>query len=686
MSEAILLSGRRSSLVLERAADAAPMWRHWGARVAVANLTPRETAALSFSPDVVIPLSTAPGFGLGGFGQPLLTAHRDGRDFSCGWDSCKVDTDDTQVVVCLTDSVARIGLEQRFTLDSASDVVTVSATLTNLGDSPLDLVWLGAAILPLPPSSATIRSFTGRHNAEFQEVREAMPAHCWLREERRGLTGHGGPAGLFVMSDGADWHHGSVHAVQLAWSGNSRVAVERDGPGWTITAGEWLAPGEVRLAPGAQFSTPELLATFSDEGLNGASANFHAAIRSRAAWPGGTMRPRPVHFNSWEGLYFDHDEARLLALADLAAELGAERFVLDDGWFRGRPDDRSGLGDWQVDRAKYPRGLKPLADHVASLGMEFGLWVEPEMVNPDSDLHRAHPEWALQVGGRELVTARNQLVLDLGRTDVRDYLFAAIDALLLDLPIAYLKWDHNRHLATAGGVDGRAAYHAQVAGVYALLARIRAAHPAVEIEACAGGGGRIDAGIATRTHRFWASDNLDAVSRAAIQRGFLAFMPPELMGSHVGASPAHATGRSQSLDFRAAVALPGHFGIELDLARIDASERARLKQWIATYKAVRDRLHSGRTWLGEEPGLLWHAVGDPDDLILFISVIDPPVDRLAPVRLPMLAGEGEMVVRPIGISDQSPEFRLSGSWLAGAGLPVPRMAAESVAIFSLKAA
>jgi len=308
------------------------------------------------------------------------------------------------------------------------------------------------------------------------------------------------------------------------------------------------------------------------------------------------------------------------------------------------------------------------------------------MVNPDSDLYRAHPEWALQIADRQLVTARNQLVLDLGRADVRDHLFAAIDALLLDLPISYLKWDHNRHLATAGGVDGRAGYHAQVAGAYALLDRIRAAHPSVEIEACAGGGGRIDAGIATRTHRFWASDNLDAVSRAAIQRGFLAFMPPELMGSHVGASPAHATGRSQSLDFRAAVALPGHFGIELDLARIDASERARLKQWIATYKAVRDRLHSGRTWLGEEPGLLWHAVGDPDDLILFIAVIDPPVDRLAPVRLPMLAGESEMVVRPIGINDQSPEFRLSGRWLAGAGFPVPRMAAENVAIFSLKAA
>ena len=685
MSDHIVLTGRRSSLVLERVANGAPLWRHWGARVTPGDLPPRDEQPLSFSPDVVVPLSTAPGFGLGGFGQPLLTAHRDGRDFSCGWDSCEVEANETQLVIRLSDSVARIALEQRFALDPVSDVLTISATLTNRGDGPLALGSLVPAILPLPPSSKTIRSFTGRHNAEFQEVREAMPAHGWQRDERRGLTGHGGPAGLFVLGDGADWHHGPVHAVQLAWSGNSRLSIERDGPGWTLAAGEWFAPGEIRLAAGEAFTTPELLATFSPDGLNGASANFHQAIRSRAPWAGSELRPRPVHLNSWEGLYFGQDEAQLMALADRAAAIGVERFVLDDGWFRGRPDDRSGLGDWQVDHAKYPDGLKPLADHVRKLGMEYGLWVEPEMVNPDSDLYRAHPDWALHIAGRAMVTARNQLVLDMSRADVRDHLFDAIDALLGELAITYLKWDHNRHLATAGDADGRASYHAHVAGSYALMDRIRAAHPGVEIESCAGGGGRIDAGIATRVERFWASDNLDAVSRTAIQRGFLAFMPPEMMGAHVGASPSHATGRVQPIEFRAGVALCGHFGVELDPARLNDADRDLLAGWIATYKTHRDRLHSGQTWLGEEPGLLWQAVGDPAHLILFVTVIDPPTDRLAPVRLPMLAGDGDISVRLLRAVDAT-TATYSASWLASTGLPLPHMAAHSIAMFELKAA
>ncbi len=277
------------------------------------------------------------------------------------------------------------------------------------------------------------------------------------------------------------------------------------------------------------------------------------------------MQPRPVHANSWEACYFDHDEERVVALAQACAALGIERFVLDDGWFRGRNDDRAGLGDWTSDPAKYPSGLEPLAGRIVAMGMQLGLWVEPEMVSPDSDLYRAHPDWALALPGRNRPTARSQLVLDMRRAEVRDYLFGALDALLRELPVSYLKWDHNRDLAPAGGA-------AQVLGTYALLARLRSAHPDVEIESCAGGGGRSDAGILPYTHRFWASDNLDAVSRVAIQRGFLAFLPPEVMGSHIGAIPAHATGRCQSLGLRAAVAMPGHFGIELDPRQLDDAE------------------------------------------------------------------------------------------------------------------
>ena len=696
------LHGRDCSLVLEVRDTGAPIWRHWGGRVAsevaLAPLVNGRSSA-SFSLDTDLPLTTAPGFGNGWFDRPFVLASRGAQHVGVEFDRCVVERNGDALVVRLTDTVARITLDQRFALDPATDVVEASARLTNQGDAPLDLVWLASALLPLPGDCQRVRSFTGRHNAELAETIEPMPAHGWRRENRRGLTGHAGPPGLFVLRDGATAHAGDVFACQLAWSGNHTLAIDRSDEGyWTLQAGVWLAPGEIQLQPGEHFAAPPLLATFSRAGLNGASQNFHAAIRQRGPWAGSPPPPRPVHLNSWEACYFAHDEARIGALAERAAAIGIERFVLDDGWFAGRDNDRRGLGDWTPDAAKYPKGLAALADRVTALGMEFGLWVEPEMVNPDSDLYRAHPDWALGAAGRPLRTARNQLVLDMGRAEVRDYLFVRLDTLLGTLPIGYLKWDHNRDLAPAEDAQGRARYHAQVTGTYALIDRIRAAHPAVEIEACAGGGGRIDAGIAARTHRFWTSDNLDAVSRVAIQRGFLAFMPPELMGAHVGASPAHATGRSQSLGFRASVALHGHFGVELDPGTLDPAGRAELANAIARYKALRARLHSGRVWQGEAAdGLVWHAVGEPGDLILLVTRIAPASHRRPqPIRLPMLAGVPALTCHlemhdgaelpPLFARMRNGDATFACDWLAEAGLPVPPMRAEGVAIFRLRAA
>jgi alpha-galactosidase len=468
---------------------------------------------------------------------------------------------------------------------------------------------------------------------------------------------------------------GAFYGAQLAWSGNHVQQIEWIDDGRYIwQMGEGLAPGEVRLGAGESIVTPEMLATCASD-TNGVAQNFHAAIRKRITWPAGTMKPRPVHLNTWEGFYFDHDEAALMELADSAADVGIERFVLDDGWFEGRDDDTSSLGDWWADASKYPDGLKPLADHVTGLGMEFGLWVEPEMVNPDSELYRAHPDWALGIQGRPLITSRNQLVLDMRREEVRDYLFEKIAALLESLPIAYLKWDHNRDLIAAGDTP---AFRAQVRGGYALMARLRAAFPDVEIEACAGGGGRIDAGIIQHIHRFWTSDNIDAVSRVQIQRGFLQFMPPEIMGAHVGASPAHATGRSQSMDFRGAVALPGHFGVELDVRKLDDADRAKLKEWIATYKAHRDRLHHGKVWTGEaRDGLIWQAHGVVDDLLLLVYRVDPQTQRHAPgVKLPMLDG-----ARRYAVNGEAHD----GAWLSQHGLSLPPMKAESCLIYEVKA-
>jgi alpha-galactosidase len=397
-------------------------------------------------------------------------------------------------------------------------------------------------------------------------------------------------------------------------------------------------------------------------------------------WPDGAMKPRPVHLNTWEGFYFNHDLPALIELADAAADLGIERFVLDDGWFAGRDDDTSSLGDWWVDARKYPDGLAPLADHVVARGMEFGLWVEPEMVNPNSELYRAHPDWALQIAGRPLLAARNQLVLDMTRHEVTDYLFEKISTLLRTLPISYLKWDHNRDLTHAGQTP---LYQKQVLGTYALFARFRATFPHVEIESCAGGGGRIDAGIIAHSHRFWTSDCIDAVSRVAIQRGFLQFMPPELMGSHVGASPAHSTGRMQQMAFRSHVALPGHFGVELDVRLLNITEKAELSAAIIRYKQLRAKLHLTRVWQGEcADSVVWQAHGHADDLLLLVTRTSPTSQRHQPhLRLPMLDCTRRYCLRRDGADDMV----MDGAWLIRMGLPLPPMQGEDGIIIHISA-
>ena len=694
-AQLVSLHSAEASLVLECCTSAAPLWRHLGARVEVgelAALADGRTAA-TFSLDQDVPLSAAPPAGLGWFGPPMLALSRAGHACVPVFGAADVSQSGGSITISLRDSQEGLLLEQQITL-APGGVFLFDARIENTGKAPVALDWLASLQVPLGASSAALISWRGRHNAELQECCEPMPAHSWQRETRRGISGHGGPPTVVVLGEGGTHHTGLIHALQLAWSGDSRITVERDDEGcWVLSAGAVLAPGEVMLAPGASYAAPPAMLAISTKGRNGASAQQHAAVRARIVWPGGAMRPRPVHLNSWEACYFDHDEVRIGELAEAAAAIGIERFVLDDGWFKGRIDDTAGLGDWTCDPVKYPRGLKPLGDKVCALGMEFGLWVEPEMVNSNSDLYRAHPDWALALDGRKQPTARHQLVLDLRRSDVRDYLFGALDTLLRAVPISYLKWDHNRDLAPAGGA-------AQVRGTYDLLARLCAAHPGVEIEGCAGGGGRSDAGMVPYVHRFWTSDNIDAVSRTRIQRGFLAFLPPELMGAHVGASPAHATGRSQSLGFRAAVAMPGHFGVELDPRKLAERDHAELADWIAFYKQWRGVLHGGQTWLGEgADGLVWQAVGSAEEFLLFALRTDPPLDRRPqPLRLPFLAEASAADLQLLrigggrrGYAAHRPVLwdhpqRFTGSWLAQAGLPLPPLKAESVAIFHGRAA
>ena len=713
-SKHLSLHSQNTSVVLELPEGEAPLWRYWGPRIG--NTAPhglRDSRPLpSFMLDFDQPLTLAPSFGVGWFGQSALLAHRQGQAFAQVFTDCQLlwDVPEQSVRVVLTDPLAAIELTVQLRMDSQSDVLTLQSSLRNLGETNLDVQWLAAGTLLLPGQAQTVRSYAGQHNHEFLLQEDKLSRSVWRRESRRGRTSHDCFPGAVVTTPGTTDSTGLVYGAHLAWSGNHQQTIE-----WLHDAqyqwqmGEWLAPGEGLLAAGATLQSPEMVASCSTQGLNGLAANFHAELRQRLNWPGGQMRPRPVHLNTWEGFYFDVYPDKVKELATAAAAVGVERFVLDDGWFHGRHHDRAALGDWWPDESKFPNGLGDLVAHVNALGMEFGLWFEPEMINPDSDLYRAHPDWALQLAGRPLITARNQLVLNIARPEVSDYLFNKIDALLSAQPIRYIKWDHNRDLTTAGLHDGTAGYRAQVHAAYALFSRIRAAHPEVEIESCSGGGGRIDFGVLRHTHRVWTSDCIDAMSRVSIQRGFLQFFPPEIMGAHVGSARAHTTGRTQSMAFRAAVALPGHLGVELDARILNEADTAELKAWIQLYKDLRARLHHGQVWQGAvEDGIVWQAHGDvnadgvPHNVVLLVYRTQPTNHRYSPrLPMPMLDPQANYVVQqlvpagtilPTGAHNTAPFFdalntpngvTLDGAWLQHAGLPLPRAQAETAFIVQL---
>jgi alpha-galactosidase len=530
--------------------------------------------------------------GLGWFGTPSVAGSAtDGRNWLLAFATRSVEVGEERMTVRLADEVAGLELDVLFELPVPGGCAEQALTLRNVGGTAFRVDRLVATFV-LPHGFDRVLTFAGRWGMEFQERIEPLGVATWSRTNRRGRTSHDCYPGVIALADEGS-HGPEAYGVQLGWSGNHQTLIEPlDDGRCVLQIGEHWKPGEVVLEPGEAVTTPTAYLAHAIGGAGGVTAAFHEHARRRVLkWPSPRMAPRPVTLNTWEANYFALDEAKLRAQAEAAAELGVERFVLDDGWFKGRRDDRRALGDWTPDPAIFPEGLGPLARHVEGLGMQFGLWVEPEMVSPDSDLHRARPDWALQVAGRPLLTARHQLVLDLTREEVRGHLFACLDRLLRAAPIRYLKWDMNRDLTAAGDRNGFPACHRQVLGLYELLDRVRAAHPGVEIESCASGGGRADWGILARTHRVWTSDGTDPLTRVGIQHGFLRFSPPEIMGAHVSASSNHQTGRASTLAFRAIVALVGHFGLELDPLTLSPEERAELKAWIALHKRLRPVLH-----------------------------------------------------------------------------------------------
>ncbi|MFT4235835.1 MAG: alpha-galactosidase [Microbacterium sp.] len=468
-------------------------------------------------------------------------------------------------------------------------LIRAKASVRNLAASALVVQEL-ALTLPVPAGADEIFGLHGRHLHESAPQRAPFSVGAHVRESWEGRPGHSATLWLCAGRSGFGYRSGTVHGLHVAFSGGHRVVAERDTVGRRmLRGGELLEPGEIALAQADLYESPWIVGSWG-EGLDELAGRAHDWLRGRSL-----LGPRPVLVNTWEASYFDHDPDALIAFAERAAEVGAERFVLDDGWFRGRRDDRAGLGDWFVDEGVWPDGLHPLVERVRSLGMEFGLWVEPEMVNIDSDLAREHPDWILDDGSGAALEQRHQRVLDLARDDVFSFLLERLDALVGEYRIDYLKWDHNspvvgqRHSA-----DGRPVVHEQTLAAYRLMDELRHRHPSLEIESCASGGGRIDLEIATRTDRFWASDCIDPHEAARIFEGTTLLVPPERVGMHIGAERSHTTGRTTSLAFRAAIAFWGHLGIEAGLASLSEEEFAELRAWVALHREHRDLLHAGR--------------------------------------------------------------------------------------------
>lgn len=617
---------------------------YWGSSLGKSDLSDAmfSRPVLGGGIDFDAPLAIIPQHHDGWLGIPGLEGFR--TDASAMFAHLQISTiekSNTSAIFNLSDNHA--GLEAILQLQiDASEVLTVSATLRNTGKTSYNLNALRVA-LPITASANEILTFGGRWAMEFSEHRTPWSDSTISITNLRGRTSHEKWPLIFAGTSGFAEQHGEVWGCHVGWSGNFEITAD----GITehhkhLLVSERLVAGEIILQPGESYTAPIIYAVHSSCGLSNASQQFHRYVRSQEQH---RKISRPVILNTWEAVYFNHDFEKLTALADVAASVGVERFVLDDGWFTGRRNDSAGLGDWSVDATVWPQGLTPLIEHVQSHDMEFGIWFEPEMVSPNSDLFRKHPDWALQDANYQQITGRNQLVLNMSREDVREYLFTSISNLLDTHDIAYIKWDHNRDLVSAGA-------HAQTLGTYELLDRLKRKHPLVQFESCASGGGRIDFGILPYVSRFWTSDSNDPLDRTLIARGAKRLMPPEMLGNHIGSRINHITKRSHSLAFRASTAIFGWLGVELNLLTATPDELTRLTEVIARYKILRPLLHYGNSFTEDHPdtNIVVHGVSSQDGLQTIVSITrlnSGNSNHLDPIRIHDLEPLSQYEIKPL---------------------------------------
>ena len=705
------LSGGDTSYVLHRDEQDRLLNLYWGWRIPADALCFDPADYSSFAafdlPVSVLPLEL-PVCGSGWFGTPAVgirDARGDevvdlrfisaevfpGKPSLPGLPATYAEPDDEAdtLSILLEDAVSGLKVTARYTVFAESGAVTRNLTLENAGSAPLTVTSLLSASVPLWRGDLDAVHLNGAWARERRILRTPVGPGDFRISSARGASGHEENPFLALCERNTDEFRGSVWSASLVYSGSFQALCHTDifghprlSVGMNPEVFSWL------LNPGETFTSPEAVLVYSGDGFNGMSQKYHSLYRDRLAR--GTWRdcPRPVLLNSWESAYFDFDENRLLEIAKKAADIGAELFVVDDGWFGRRTSDNSSLGDWVENPERFPSGLSGLSARLHAMELQFGLWFEPEMVSPDSDLYRAHPDWCLHVEGRPRTQGRQQLILDLSRPEVQEYIISAVSAVLSSAGVDYVKWDMNRNMTEAFSVvlppeRKKETQHRYMLGLYHVLETITSAFPDVLFESCSGGGGRFDPGMLFYMPQTWTSDDTDAVERLKLQYGTSFVYPASSMGAHVSAVPNHQTGRTVPLKMRGDVALGGNFGFELDPGKLLPEELEEAKQMVSRVKSLRDLTRRGTFWrlLSPFEGQVtaWSFVSENRKEVLLCAYSALSVPNSAPTRV-CLHG----LIPEVGYKTEDGRL-FSGAALMYHGITLPLRGDFSSTVLLLKA-
>ena len=657
---------------------------YWGMRLSTQDLTSARSLPewSSFDLSTTTTPQEYPGWGAGLYVEPALKATfaNGNREVVLHYLDHNIENNDLEIT--LKDEMSALFVHLHYRVYPDNGIIERSARIENRTSEAVTVESAQSAAWTLPDDhSYQLHYLTGRWAGEWQLQSESLQVGKRVIESRRGSTGNdANPWFEIDQSDETDESHGPVWFGELGWSGSWRFTIERTASGQCRVVGGFN-PFDFgyRLAPGETLQTPPFYAGFTDAGRGEASRMLHRFQLERILPGGPHPRVRPVLYNSWEATEFNVDEAGQMVLAEKASRLGVERFVVDDGWFGQRNNDHAGLGDWYVNPQKFPHGLKPLIDRVHQLGMDFGLWVEPEMVNPDSDLYRKHLDWAMNFPGRPRTEGRNQLVLNLARDDVKEYIFSWLDRLVTENDIALLKWDYNRNWSEPGWAEASLADQKKiwvryVLNLYDIIDRLRSKHPRLEIEGCSGGGARVDLGMLRRVDQVWPSDNTDSLDRLTIQYGFTEAYTPHVMMAWVTDVPNGINGRVTPLPFRFLVAMSGSLGIGGNLNKWTDDEMAAASKMITFYKQIRatvqdGHLHRLRSPMESDFTAVQYLAQDSQQVVVFAYLHSQQFGQSMPLlHLQDLAEDAMYSVTSIDGKVEENTRKFSGAYLMHHGI------------------